>query len=287
MQAETITAHLPSYFVFALNHEWRRRPQVYAAIKGAIETPFTKAGEREQRWIYYYSWLQKQINESMLNEPFSLKQIYVPLRAYYEQEVKDDAGPERTLASERNSKRVVAELEKELDAWVGGADRNDAIRVISGGPGCGKSAFAKMYAGHLVTNNLLKVLYIPLHQLDPKADLMAGVGEFVKSAGLLPHNLLDRETGEPRLFIIFDGLDELSMQGKVGAEIARGFIEEVDKTGDCRNYQEMRLQVLITGREVVVQANSSKFRKTEQTFISYQITYQMTTSKITTIRQPY
>ena len=71
---------------------------------------------------------------------------------------------------------------------------------------------------------------------------------------MLIQNPLDPDSPEPNLLIIFDGLDELAMQGKVGAEIAREFIDEVDRTVDHYNYQKIRLQVLITGREVVVQA---------------------------------
>jgi replication-associated recombination protein RarA len=43
-------------------------------------------------------------------------------------------------------KRVVVDLQAELEAWLRKADKDDAIRVICGGPGCGKSSFAKIFA---------------------------------------------------------------------------------------------------------------------------------------------
>ncbi len=258
-QADTLVARLPTYFVYALNHEWRRKPEAYKLVKEALETPFTRAGEREQNWNYYYAWLQKQIHESVFNETFSLHQIYIPLRAYYEREKKADRDfPKKKMV------RVVVDLAQELDKWVHQANPQDAIRVISGGPGAGKSSFACMYAAHQTSNPHLRVLFIPLHHFDPKGDLISSVGEFVRYATQLSHNPLDRDNGDKRLLIIFDGLDELAMQGKMGAETARDFVDEVDRTVSRLNSRELRLQVLLTGRDVVIQTNASKFRQEAQ-----------------------
>ncbi len=226
-----------------------------------MDTPFTNAAEREQAWIYYYSWLQKQIDESLFNETFSLSQIYVPLRAYCEQKSeKDELLPLEPVRHSRTT-RVVVDATTELDAWIDRADHTDRVRVIGGGPGCGKSSFTKMYAAHATGNSNIRVLYIPLHQFDAKADLCTALGDFIRSAQLLPHNPLHPDSREERLLILFDGLDELAMQGRAGAEVARGFVEEVIKHVDNTNHQKICLQVLITGREIVIQANAVKFRK--------------------------
>ena len=87
-QAAGIGARLPSYFVYALNAEWRKRPLDYAPIADLVDTPFTRAVERERAWNQYNSWLQKQVNASMFGEAFGLSQVYVPLRAYYEEKEK-------------------------------------------------------------------------------------------------------------------------------------------------------------------------------------------------------
>ena len=72
-QAEVLSNRLPTYFVFALNREWRRHAQAYAPITTAVQTPFTVASEREQGWRLYNAWLQKQIQEPMLFEAFGLE----------------------------------------------------------------------------------------------------------------------------------------------------------------------------------------------------------------------
>lgn len=89
VQAQVLSDRLPTYFVFALNQEWRQRAQDYARITAAVQTPFTQASEREQGGRLYKAWLQKQIQEPMLFEAFGLKDIYVPLRAYFRQKVDD------------------------------------------------------------------------------------------------------------------------------------------------------------------------------------------------------
>jgi hypothetical protein len=79
----------------------------------------------------------------------------------------------------------------------------------------------------------------------------------------LPSNPLDVAPGdEPRrLLLIFDGLDELAMQGKLAVETAQQFVREVDRTLDKLNQMKPWLSVLISGRELVVQANATEFRK--------------------------
>jgi ATPase family associated with various cellular activities (AAA) len=131
---------------------------------------------------------------------------------------------------------------------------------LSGGPGSGKSSFAKMYAAKAASQGH-RVLFIPLHQFNVAGSLPAAVGEFVRGSEILPINPLDPESAEGQLLILFDGLDELSQQGRLAAEVARDFVREVQKAVEIRNQQNRRLLVLITGREPVVQANASEMRE--------------------------
>ncbi|HKO99276.1 MAG TPA: pentapeptide repeat-containing protein [Pyrinomonadaceae bacterium] len=266
-QANAITDHLKSYFVFALNNQWRARPEEYAALKTAFDTPFTKASEREQAWSQYSAWLQKQIDEPMFDEAFSLRQVYVPLYAYYEKKVegRKEAAIESSIADTRGTERVVVDLTKNLEEWLSNSDARDAVRIISGGPGSGKSSFAKMFASQIARQTERRVLFVPLHQFEPSDDLIDAVGNFVRLAQLLPHNPIDPDDGESQLLIIFDGLDELAMQGKVAAEIAQQFASEVTRKVEVlNNRNRSRLRVLISGRDLAVQASANMFRRPQQ-----------------------
>ncbi|MEQ9371996.1 MAG: pentapeptide repeat-containing protein [Coleofasciculus chthonoplastes F3-SA18-01] len=264
--AIAISDRLPIYFAAALHDEWRRHAKDYAGLKEQLDTPFTQANDRLQAWFRYGTWLQKQVEEPMFLEAFSLKRVYVPLRAYYKRKVEGQKAEEvePRLTNRDNFERVVIELDKELETWLNQAKKDDAIRLISGSPGSGKSSFAKMFAANLAETDKIRVLFIPLHHFNPADDLIDAVGKFVQMDGILPHNPLAPDYRESRLLMIFDGLDELAMQGKIAEKIAQDFVREVQRTVDRLNQQKLCLQVLIAGRELAVQANEIDFRKEGQ-----------------------
>jgi uncharacterized protein YjbI with pentapeptide repeats len=262
--AKATVGRLPSYFVYALNQEWRRNAKSYRPMIAAFDTPFAKAGDREWAWATYSAYLQRRIQEGVFDEPFSLSQIYVPLNAFYYEETSGRNGTEEMARTGRQRRRVVLSLQDELEQWLQGASQQDPIRVISGGPGSGKSSFARVFAAKISQEGKLKLLFVPLHLIDPTKDLVDEVGRFVRDEGILLQNPLDPDSPEPNLLIVFDGLDELANQGKAAAETARAFVREIERTVERRNQQTVRLRVLISGRELVVQENESEFRRPRQ-----------------------
>lgn len=261
--AKAIAERFPSYFTYALNQEWRQNGKSYAPLLQALHTPFTKAGEREWAWAAYSALLQRRIQEGIFDEPFSLSQIFVPPNAYFVEESDRISVMEEARPGGRR-RRFVVSLQQELEQWLSKADQNDAIRVISGGPGSGKSSFARVFAAHVSRSFKLRVLFVPLHLIDASRELPDAVGRFAKDEGVLTQNPLDPDSPEPNLLIVLDGLDELASQGKAAAETARAFIREVERTVEKRNLQSLKLRVLISGRELVVQENESEFRRARQ-----------------------
>ncbi|MDP1771657.1 MAG: pentapeptide repeat-containing protein [Methylobacter sp.] len=251
--------------MLSLHQQWIARASDYACIKDAIDTPFTQATLTRKSWQQYYAWLQEQINERMFDEVFGLKQVYVPLRAYYKiKTVADDRLERLTSERENKQKPIVVELTGHLTEWVNTFNKDDAIRVISGGPGSGKSSFSKMFAAHIAEHTDVPVLFIPLHHFDPSADLIEAVNKFVAQDRYLSGTPLDASHGENRLLLIFDGLDELSMQGRAAAEVALNFVDEVLAKINQFNAQGLHRQALFTGRDLAIQASSQRFRKSEQ-----------------------
>jgi uncharacterized protein YjbI with pentapeptide repeats len=264
-QSAAMADRLRAYFTFALHKEWSRRPTDYACLQEP-ETPFTIADKLERAWELYAAHLKKQVEEPVFLETFGLRQVYVPLRAYQAQPKLEqnggyfDAGPER-----ESIKKIVVDPVAELESWVNKETPDDWVRVISGGPGSGKSSFVKMFAAHLVEGRSTRVLFIPLHRLTVLGDLIEAVNGFVKEENLLMANPLDLSNPELHLLLIFDGLDELQQQGKVGLEAAQQFVEEVQRKAYLfNNVRKLNLKVLISGRELVVQENSNLFRKPQQ-----------------------
>lgn len=260
-EAQSLSNRLPAYFVLALQEQWKDKRDEYSLLLDEIDTPFNNAWKRESGWLHYRAWLQKQIDEPIFWEAFSLKQIYVPLRGFYEEEIK--ATPDTDYHREPSFKRIVIKLQEQLEIWLEAAKSDDAIRLLTGGPGSGKSSFCKVFAAQQAGLEK-QVLYIPLHRLSFSTDLVTAVKTFVQHDGFLPENPLEPSDQDLQLLIIFDGLDELSMQGKIAQEVAQNFINEVREQVKSFNNNKTRLQVLISGRDVVVQSNKNNFKKPQQ-----------------------
>jgi uncharacterized protein YjbI with pentapeptide repeats len=260
--AETLAARLAGYFPFALHSEWRKHSERYAPIQAALDTPFAKASEREQAWRTYNAYLQQHIEEGAFGEAFGLKQIYIPLNGYREENQVDDlAGG---MEPRQPKRRTVFGLFEEFDVWLKQSAKDDAVRVLSGGPGSGKSSFAKIFAAAVAAEGRLKVLFVPLHLIDPTGDFIEAFGRFVRNEGIFTHNPLHPESAETNLLLILDGLDELASQGQAAALTARDFVNAVQSFVYQRNLSALNLRVLFSGREVVVQDTRTEFRKVNQ-----------------------
>lgn len=254
-EATTISERLPAYFLFALHEEWRQRSKDYELLRNALETPFSQAVQAESEWSHYYSMLLKRIDEPLFQESFSLRQIFIPLRAYFEQQsriqVRDRESGKETWTKKKEL--IVTMVQEELTTWVESDEKSDVIRIVSGGPGYGKSSIARMFAANRTSDTSRRVLYIPLHLFDPLESLIDAVGNFIKAEGYLSVNPLE-DNGQ-RLLIIFDGLDELSLQGKVGSNIAQRFMKEVKRHVELMNTSGPKIKVLVCGRELAVQTS--------------------------------
>lgn len=260
--ADNLVRRLPAYFTYSLHEQWQRQPDRFRPLLDALRTPFSEAADQEAAWRRYLSRLRRDVNEPMFGESFGIQQVFVSPNAYYETEVRVGPGSPGQDAEAKQRKTVV-ELIPELMSWAQRGTNGNAVRVIAGGPGSGKSSVARIFAAQLADRGE-KVLFIPLHLMDATRDLESAVGAFVSEQGILPKNPLDATTAEKRLLLILDGLDELAMQGRASAEMAQKLVAEVQRYVANRNHARLRLQVLLTGRDIVVQLNSPEFRQPQQ-----------------------
>ncbi len=261
-KAASISTRLRSYFVYALNQVWRAHADIYEPIIVASTTPFTQAGERERAWEQYRAWLDQELDQPMFGEPFSLRQLYIPLRAYYERLPQGQTDLSHVRSEDKDRKRIALNFTDHLLTWVLAKDKNDACRVISGGPGSGKSSVAKMFTAEVLAQTGWRALYIPLHQIKYKGEIIPAIHQYLTDTGLLPgaSTPLDRDAGEPQLLLIFDGLDELAMLGKIDQTNTQEFVRAVKDLVRDHNTTALRLKVILTGRTVVMQSLESEFR---------------------------
>jgi uncharacterized protein YjbI with pentapeptide repeats/DNA polymerase III delta prime subunit len=256
-QISNILNRFKSYFVFSLVEEWRKNHSIYQILTDKTSTPFSNAESKEYQWYCYNEYLKKIVKEPVFQESFSLEDIYIPLRGYYD--IKEESG-ETLVDGTRNReyKKRIVRIDDYILNWINDGNKTNALKLISGGPGYGKSSLLKMLAAKLAEENK-RVLFIPLHRFELKNELEIAIQNFLHFDKYINYNPLE----EDNLIIIFDGLDELSMQGEILADSAQKFLREVQHKVDNYNYQTCKLKVIISGRDVIIQQNESDFRKKE------------------------
>ena len=202
--------------MLAVIAEWRQRASDYQLICDALQSsPFRDLESQELAWKHYTAVLARQVDEPVFGAAFGLRQIYVPLRAWCaERREEKSEKPDEIPFGREKIVRVVIPLEDALRQWLHEEKRTDAIRIVSGGPGSGKSTSVKLFAWEVSSKLGRRVLFIPLHWFDVKGDLSAAVARYARNAARLPRDPLDPEKGETKLLLIFDGLDELASQGQ-------------------------------------------------------------------------
>lgn len=249
-QAEALHNKLPFLFVSAVVNEWSKNPLKYKELLSWSKTPFDEALERELSWKQYHARLVEQTHTSIFQEAFSLASMYIPLRAYHKIIEK--------IENEKTENRIVCNIHESFADWVNGADRSDNLRFISGEPGCGKSSFSKMFAAEMTSD--CSVLFVPLHHFESVGHLREDLNAYFEETSSLKEPL-DLDS---KLLLIFDGLDEYTMQGHSGKDQANEFVNKV------RNYlnrnKSKDIKVIITGREIIMQNFEFRFDKHEHVY---------------------
>src|SRR5262249_38068827 len=101
---------------------------------------------------------------------------------------------------------------------------------------------------------------------DLSSNLPEAVKAFCREHPLLAKvDVLDPRSPE-RYVLVFDGLDELSKQGRVGVELASDFFRQVQSLVEVRNQADAtaRLLVLLCGRPVAVSSTKAEDRQEGQ-----------------------
>ncbi len=256
---------LPAFFVEGLTQELLDHAPKYDRFQKAFQPKFGPIAEAEAAWLQYDIQLQTRANPPVLDLGVSLDSVYVELRAYTEKAKPRDAAPTLLREEQGQKDRIVGMLTEMAQHWL--ESGTDPIFVLSGGPGAGKSAFARRFAAWRAWAGPTpwRVLYVPLHRFTLGKDLSESLEEFAR--GEIGHEirLFDRRD-DTRSLLIFDGLDELSQQGTVGEELAADFFRQMDDLVHQKNreIQPFPVCVMLCGRDVAVSNTRAETRKAER-----------------------
>ncbi|RVU34874.1 hypothetical protein EOI86_18725 [Hwanghaeella grinnelliae] len=236
-------------------------------IKIATST-FSEAAAWEIAWARHGEWIHQRFRAAPVFSPDEsvltpLSEIYLRLRCYWhetDQEFPNEKSKKTVIKCEAN----LGDLHRTVEEWLGRKTKGrDVIRIVAGGPGSGKSSFAKAFASELLDRGIARVLFIELQHLSFSGDLHLDIGSYLSRSNRLTGdegspgfaaNPLDRlkDDTKPTL-IIFDGLDELTHDAEKAGDLARKFIASALQLLVMQNQGGDKIRGLILGRNLAAQ----------------------------------
>lgn len=230
-----------------------------------LSSPTNKIDMLEQDWVSY----RERLGHSFEVKPVfgqeqshvSLSQVFLPPRAFWtEKHTADTDGRGAKLRTQH-----VLNLLPDMVEWAKTGDPSRCIRLLRGGPGSGKSSFAKALCAELAKDENIRPIFIELQRLqgggslkERTTNLLVEYDEVFRVDPLSKEYL---DQNRP-VILVFDGLDELVAPNSKGAlQIAEDIWDELDELLNNLNTTEVaRVKALITGRDPIIQAARSSRR---------------------------
>ena len=238
--------------VLGLYRTLRRDEVRYGPLTALRKHATRPAWELLEDWNFYRAGLVAEFRTApVFDESFALDQIYVPLNAWHwvEQASVEKVEPKRL----RNTVR----LTDDILAWLRGERSNGRLRLVSGGPGSGKSSAVKALAAELSESgnhgDPIDTLLFPLQRFQWRSGIIESVAATLNTYGAqMRHNPLDPEHLRDRhvpLLLIFDGLDELTTNSEVSDVISANFLRELSIA--LRTWEDRPIWAIVTGRDAI------------------------------------
>jgi hypothetical protein len=279
---EAIKARFRSAVARGINRIRARRPEYFQPLVYALSGSDAATDARERAWSDYRARLISRFEDAPLfgedgPNATTIAEVYVPLRGSWtepqgRQEELKRVDVEEEIDEPQAPVHVIA-LAGHVMSWLAKTEsKNDSIRLISGGPGSGKSTFARQLAADLAADLRWRTLLIPLQRLRGVGPLDRLIDEYFTTHGdepfrsdTAPLATLGRDEHRDWI-IIFDGLDELAKEGVASEAAAQEFASSlldwrvrIGNTADVRflvlgrapSMQEARRRLALQGDRTI------------------------------------
>ena len=220
---------------------FQRQSDLFSGMIEAITGPTSTPEMREIAWQRHAAWCRGLFCESPIFSPDSdidipLSHIYQKLRCYWNEEHEKEREGEREAQKYRTA--TVGDLHETIDIWLSSFNKMDAIRLIAGGPGSGKSSFAKAFAAELIGRQTHRVLFVQLQGFQTTGTTLREIiGRHLSdNYALKPPNKCEGFKDNPLdwlgedthpLLMIFDGLDELTTNKDRESHLTKRFVSNL------------------------------------------------------------
>jgi uncharacterized protein YjbI with pentapeptide repeats len=241
-----------------------RDPNYFSPVLTVLSGPDARADARVRAWDEYRALLIRRFEDEPLfgeeaQTGVTTGQAYQPLRAWWDDIAEEimleplgDGTQTAKLQPPKKLRRHLEMLDELVQNWLNLDDKLDRVRLVSGGPGSGKSTFAKRLASVLAREPRWRVVFVPLQRLRGTGPLETRIDEYFLLQGnepfeadSLPLTSIGRD-GHYDWLVIFDGLDELAKEGASSESAAQDFASALaDWRGRIGN---IGMRFLVLGR---------------------------------------
>jgi hypothetical protein len=187
-----VVARFIDFVSEGLNRIRTRDPEYFSPILTALSGPDALSDARVRAWQQYRALLVRRFEDEPLfgeDRPHgvTLGQVYQPLRAWWddfdeEKAAELSAGGIETEAKAKTPpiNRHICKLDESILEWLNTDSKADRVRLVSGGPGSGKSTFARWLAARLAPEPRWRIVFVPLQRLKGSGPLEARIDEYFR-----------------------------------------------------------------------------------------------------------
>ncbi len=283
-------AQFESCMLQALSDVRNLKPEMFAAVEQALAGPYAQAIERRKALGRHHEFIIRSFTQRPIfgqeDSGITLEDLYVRQRALWNTRVPrtnkqnpDDEGDFSANFFQEELKKSpqsqfplhVGDLHQNIIGWLSKRDPLDPVRVVGGGPGSGKSTFARALAIEVIDHAAYDVLFVPLQEIEATGSFQSRIENLFRNRTDLgldraenPLNWLgqrDPDGNEPDrpLLIICDGLDEIAPPGSSeAATVTTDFIQALGNWLSSRNSGGHFVSAIVLGRTISAQ---EAFRK--------------------------
>ncbi len=244
---------------------FERQSALFSTMVEAVQGATSMPERRNVAWERHSAWVRGLFHETPIFSPDSdidipLSLVYQRLRCFWNTEHEREQPSERDPLKYRTA--TVAKLHDTIDAWLETPNPQDTVRLIAGGPGSGKSSFAKAYSAERINKNTHRVLFIQLQHLTMYGTLKESIGRYLEGrhgyklpnqTEGFPENPLEWHGEDTRpMLMVFDGLDELTTNKDRENDLTKKFVSNLKHVLNDLNSAGRPAAALVLGRDLAM-----------------------------------
>ncbi|RUW46466.1 hypothetical protein EOA32_31530 [Mesorhizobium sp. M1A.F.Ca.ET.072.01.1.1] len=262
-------------------------PDTFQLVESALSSRLAIVDDRRKALLRHEEYLIRLFTQEPIfgqeTSGITLNDLYVRQRCLWDSLISDTGSTAHSIvdgdipssmfegtAGRRKSRRRyqlnIGYLHSRIGEWLDERSGRDAVRVVAGGPGSGKSTFARALAIEAIDNGAYDVLYIPLQEIESAGSLDSRISNLFRGRTELGFDRVDSplqwlgqgsvegSSPEKPLLLICDGLDEIAPPDTAESiNVTTDFIQNLSNWLNQRNSGGCYAKAIVLGRTIAAE----------------------------------